>query len=116
MAFTLTENALNAAKEGSLTPNIVLEIDGVSTVFGTVSINKFLEYGDPYNYGDNIVYGGLVPLDDQKPYVSFSSGTTTSIKQSLNIDRGIGESIPSLTVALIDQNEEITELITPGNP
>ena len=115
MSFTLTENAQEAAREGTLVPTIVFEIDGVSTVFGTVSINKFLEYGDPYNYGDNIVYGGLIPLEDQKPYISFGAGTTTTIKQSLNIDRGIGESISSISVALIDQNEEITQLITPAN-
>lgn len=115
MSFELTENAELASQEGSLTPNIVLEIEGVSTVFGTVSINKFLQYGDPYNYGDNIVYGGLIPIEDQKPYISFGSGTTTTIKQTLNIDRGTGESISSITVALIDKNEEITQLITPGN-
>lgn len=115
MSFELTENARLASEEGSLTPNIVLEIDGVSTVFGSVSINKYIRYGDNVNYGDNIVYGGLIPIEDQKPYISFASGTTSTIRQSLNIDRGTGESISSITVALIDQNEEITQLITPGN-
>jgi len=115
MSFTLTENAELASKEGSLTPNIVLEIDGIDTVFGSVTINKYLVYGEEFSYGENYVYGGLIPIADQKSYISFSAGTTTTIKQTLNIDRGTGESISSITVALLDKNEEITDMISPGN-
>lgn len=114
MAFELTNSALAATSGVNVEPQIVLKIDGVDTVYGAVEITDVIRVGDPgLLIGDDWVIGGSAPVDDQADYISLD-GTTTSIRHQLNQDTGIGTSISSMTVCLIDKNGEITELITPG--
>lgn len=121
MALPLTLNALNAALEQSIELNIVFEIEGVSTLFGAVPIRKFvrigdpgLEIGDPELSDDAFYIGGFNLVDNQQDYLSFK-GTTTNIRQQLQIDKGRSSGVGSFKVSLIDQNEEITLLVTPDN-
>lgn len=115
MALSLTELARNSLGVPNIQPMIVLEIDGVATVFATSPVKKPLKYGDPeIQYGDpGIKYGQFILVDDQSTYVTFD-GTTTKINQTLNQDRGISSDIQSMSIALVDVNDEITNLITPG--
>ena len=117
MAFELTEKALLASERNDIKPNIALVIEGISTVFGAVNIEKIARYGeDSITYGlADLFYGGTVPIEDQKEYISFSGGTSTEIRQTLQQDKGVAESVSNMTVALIDQNNEITNIIAPGN-
>lgn len=115
MALPITDAALSTSLEVSKTTNIVLEIDGVDTLYGAVSIDKILEYGDDISYGDpGIFYGGSIPIEGQESLISFTGGTSTTIKQTLQVDKGKGESISSMVIALVDKLGKITELITPG--
>lgn len=115
MSFDITERMLSASLEVTLTPQLVLEIEGFPTVFGTGIIKRIIRYGDPdLEFGEGDVYGGFRALLDQLDAISFQSGTTTTIKQQLNLDKGLGESISSMTIALVDLNEKITsDLLTP---
>src|SRR5690606_19246989 len=56
--------------------------------------------------------GGFNLVGDQDNLISFD-GTSTSIKQTINTDKGEGTSISSLSIALIDDGF-MTRLITPG--
>lgn len=119
MSLELTQNAFSAVKAVAKEPNIVLEIDGVPTLYGAVPIKKYAKVGDPgLEIGDpevnpNAFYiGGLNLVDDQENAISFD-GTTTSISQTLNTDKAQGGSVSALSIALIDDGT-ITELITPG--
>ena len=116
MAFELTDSADAASKQIDVKPNIVLKIDGVDELYGAVEILHFIRYGeDDISYGDlGLVYGGSVALEGQSSYISFGSGTSTEIRQTLQVDKGKAESISNLTIGLIDKNQEITNLITPG--
>lgn len=115
MSINLTLDAQLANAALNKQPNIVLEIEGVSTIYGAVVIDKKLRYGDAVLYGDpGLVYGGSIAVADQESLVSFQDGTTTEISQNVNIDTGIGNSIQSMQIALVDKNGLITELITPG--
>jgi hypothetical protein len=73
-------------------------------------------YGDPgLEYGDvGLFYGATHELEDSESYISLQNGTTTSIQQSLNQDKGLVSSVSSMQLALIDKNFDITRLITPG--
>ena len=115
MSLTLTELARNSLGAPNIQPMIVLEIDGVATVFATSPVKKPLKYGDPdVQYGDpGVKYGQFILVGDQSTYVTFD-GTTTKINQTLNQDRGISSDIQSMQIALVDVNSEITNLITPG--
>lgn len=114
MAISLTQLAQNAADKIVQKPQLVLEIDGVSTIYGVGSIKKYIRVGDPDLYvGDDWVIGGFNGVDDQSDLISLD-GTTTSIQQQLTPDKGGTSSISGIQISLLDKNNEITELITPG--
>jgi hypothetical protein len=114
MAVELTQNALSAAQATGKTPVIVLKFDGLDTLFGPVTIKKYIRIGDPDLFiGDDWVIGGTNDVEDQKPYVQLSF-STSAIRQQIEPDRGSGSSISNMKIRLIDYRQEITELITPG--
>jgi len=103
-------------KARNIQPNMVLEIDGVSTVYGAISVKKLARYGQvELTYGLlGLVYGGYIDINDQEKLISLD-GTTTTIRQTLEPDKGRGSSISTMQIRLIDQDEKMTKLITPGN-
>jgi hypothetical protein len=116
MSSDLTELARIASEKTNVRLQIAFEIDGISTVFGAIPLKKYLQYGDDVYYGDaGIVYGGFIEIADQKAYVSMQSGTTTRISQVVRQDKGDGESVTSMQIAMIDKNNELTALFQPGN-
>jgi hypothetical protein len=119
MALVLSSKAELALKQSVKTPNIALEIDGLSTIIGarllreTVRIGEpDLEIGDPELSDLAFYIGEDYAFSDQESIINFS-GTSTSIKQTLNTDKGEGSSVSSLNVALLDDGFA-TRLITPG--
>lgn len=114
MTFQLTSDAQNALDRVNIEPMLALEIDGVSTIYTAAVLEKYIKIGDPgLVIGGGWVVGGKSPVDDQADYVTLD-GTTTSITQQLNQDKGIGSSVSSMQISLQDRHGEITELITPG--
>lgn len=114
MSLQLTEKARIAAGLNNLTPNLVLEIDGVAEKFGAVTILKLIRIGDPGLLIDGSwVIGGSSELENQLTCVTFE-GSSTTINQKLDIDKGSGASVSQMAVALVDIDERITKLITPG--
>lgn len=113
MAFELTKNAKSKQKQIAQEPNLALEIEGVSTIYGAEIIKKYIRIGDPgLLIGDSWIIGGFNQVEDQESLISLD-GSTTSIQQQLNQDKGIGSSISSIEIRLIDLNDKITKLITP---
>lgn len=122
MTFPLTLATDLYRRKINLDPQIVLEIDGVSTIFGTGTINEYVRIGAENlligSYlGEPWYIGGVIPKNDQGSYISTGGaggGTTTRIVAQLEPDKGIGQSVTQMTVTLIDKNEEVSELISPG--
>jgi hypothetical protein len=119
MALTLTTNTFSAVNQVAKEPNLVLEIDGIDTLFGVIPIKKYaligdpdLEIGDPETDPDAFYIGGFNLVADQDTAILLD-GTTTNISQTLNVDKGEGGSVSSLNVALIDDGT-VTEIITPN--
>jgi hypothetical protein len=100
VALTLTTAALNALSGSAKEPNIVLKIDGVSTIFGSQKVNAYSSTGE------------LVEISDQDNIITLD-GTSTSIKQTLNVDKAEGSTISTVAIALMDDGYA-TRLITPG--
>jgi len=114
MALELTAEARLAALSNNINPNIVLTIDGVDEIFGAVEILRLVKIGDPGLLIDGSwLIGGSLSVEDQASLLSLD-GSTTSIQQQLQPDRGIGSSVSSMDIKLVDINEEITRLISPG--
>jgi len=115
MAFPVTERARLESRESNLTPNIVVKFDGIDECYGAVVIKKFVRIGDPGLLIGGFNIGGFSEVEDQSAYISFSSGTSSTISQNLNVDKGKGESISSMRIALVDKNGEVTrDILAPG--
>lgn len=113
MAFELTDRASQASTKEVITPQLVLEIDGVDTLYGATVIKKIVKIGDFEIGQPGIFIGGQIAIVDQESLITFNSGTSTDISQVLNQDKGTNESISTMQIALIDQAQKITKLITP---
>lgn len=114
MTLELTDRAeLEAARE-SLTPQLVLKIDGLDTVFGAVEILRLIRIGDTgLLIGDDWVIGGLTPVEDQEDAIKLD-GSSSRITQQIEPDKGSVSSVSSVQLSLIDFNNVVTEVISPG--
>lgn len=114
MAIELTE--IPKAKTGSISqePQLILEIEGIDTIYGIGIIKKYIKVGDPgLEVGNDWVIGGYNAVDNQEDLISFE-GTTTSIAQQLLQDKGGVSSISAIQISLIDKDNKATELVSPG--
>jgi len=113
----LTPNAKNAAAKITLTPTIVFKITKYNKIFGSAGISEYVRIGDPgLLIGIDWVIGGVRLIQGQSPYISYTAGggTTASIGQKISPDRKQSTSVTSMVVSLLDKNEEISRLISPG--
>ena len=115
MADSLSQPLQLAIAQGVIDAQIILEIEGVDTVYGAQIITKRIKIGDEgLVIGDSWRVGGLNEVEDQSDLISWKDGTTTSIRQTLNQDKGLGSSISSMQICLIDKDQEATRLVSPG--
>lgn len=113
----LTKNAKAESQKITVTPTIVFKLKNLDIEFTNVGVSEYIRIGDPdLKIGNDWVIGGLRLIDGQSVYMMFggSSGTTTKVNQKISADRGQGSSISSLVISLLDKNEEVTRLISPG--
>lgn len=114
MGYALTERAKNALTREVIEPNIVLSIDGLATLYSVRITSQILKYDIPgLTYDMDLFYDGVVVDSRVKDFVDIG-GTTTSISQQLEPDKGSSSSTQTMAVRLKDTNEEISRLISPG--
>jgi hypothetical protein len=113
MAFTLTRLAKIRSDQVGVSPQLVLEIDGIDKRFGIGTIKKYIKIGDDNLFIDGSwVIGGFNELENQIDAISLD-GTSSSISQQLLQDKGGTSSVTSIQISLIDENDQITKLISP---
>lgn len=99
------------------TVDLILEIDGLSTLIASGPVGRIARYGDPDIpfYGDDpdFKYGRVYPITDQKQLISFD-GTSTKLTGQIDLFDQSSGSVQSLVLRLIDLNGWVTELISPG--
>lgn len=98
---------------------IVLDIDGVNGVLSSSPIFTRVRYGDPdIFYGDpGLVYGGLRPLSttnggDVQSLIMLD-GSSLTLSQKIEPEQGRA-SVSTLSFQLLDKNQYITQLFSPG--
>ena len=71
MAIELSTNALAKSKDTNNTPILVLEIDGVTTVYGNINIQELVTIGCPGLLIGGFTIGGGKDVPDQNDFISF---------------------------------------------
>lgn len=114
MATELTRPAELASQKLSITPQLVLEIDGVTDVFGVLTVERYIRIGDTgLLIGNDWVVGGLTPVENQLACIDIAA-SSPKIQQQLEPDKGSVSSVSSVQISLIDFSAAVTELISPG--
>lgn len=113
MAFEISSRLRRALSQTNIRPSIVLEFISSGDKFATAKIERFIRVGEPdLVIGDSWVIGGSVELENLDDVITFD-GTSTSIRQNLEIDKAASSSISSLVVSLADDGT-ISRFISPG--
>lgn len=91
---------------------IVMEIEGISDVYGVAQTFTYVRYGDAgIVYGlPGLVYGGLRNVSQVKPWLVLDSSLT--IGQRIEPEQGKGN-VGTITVSLIDFNGEVSAILAP---
>lgn len=115
MAYNLTERTKNALSRESVEPNLILVIKGVAKRYSVRISKQIIKYDIPGLTYDTpgLTYDGLIPSQNEEDLISIT-GTTNTISQQLEPDKGAASSTQTLTLSLIDRNEQITQLASPG--
>lgn len=114
MAVELTSKTISVLEQTSIGPRLVFKIEDYPTFFSTSEILESIKIGDTNLYLDgswNIGGGRAIP--NQLSYVTLD-GTTTTINQQLSQDRGTSSSVSSIQISLLDKNNTVSALISPG--
>ncbi len=115
MTLPVTARATLESQKRRIEPQLVLEIEGVATLFGAVEISRLIRIGDPgLLIGDDWKIGGLIAVDDQAQILSFDGGGGTKISQQLRPDLGAVGSVSSVQLNLIDKDLLVSQVISPG--
>lgn len=105
-----------ASQQSEQEPIFVLKIEGVPFVLASAVVYTNIRYDDPdVFYDGTYVYDGLRPLssDTQKQLID-RKGSSASISQKLEQWDGKA-SIETFNIKLVDYNNTITNLCTPGH-
>lgn len=113
MAFQISQGLRRALSKTNIRPNLILEFIGPKKRFATARVQRALRIGDDgLEIGDDWVIGGTVDIDGLSDVITFD-GTSTSIRQNLEIDKGRAGTVSSLKVTLVDDGE-VSKFISPG--
>lgn len=113
MSFRVTATAEALSRKRNLASNLILEIDGVTTLYSVITTYKTFKLDDGNYFDDGNRFDSLIVDPLIHPLMSMG-GTDTSIKQQIMQDKGSASSVSSFSVELIDKNNEISELVSPG--
>ena len=115
MALELTVKSNLLLQQRNIEPNLILEIDGIPTLYTAIDTFKIARYGeDGILYGDPLLlYGGGVKIADQETLISLD-GSSSSLQWQLLQDKGGSSSVASMSIDLIDQDGKISKLVSPG--
>ena len=114
MALELTNNTKRALSDLSIEPNIVFKIDRLDYYFSSGVVKDYIRIGDPDLFiGDDWRIGGFREIENNKVLID-SSSTNYTIRQQMNYDEGESNSVSSIAIGLIDKDQFVSSLISPG--
>lgn len=116
MTLPITNNTRLSLQKIQKQPSIVLAFEGIDTYIGSGSILSPVRIGDEGLEIGNFIIGEARPIDGQVTSITFESSggsaTSTKINYRLSPDLGVGESVTSLRVAMVDtQSNELLTLL-----
>lgn len=115
MALKLTQTQKRLTEASTKEPQLVIEIDGLGKNFFSSNITwEMIKVGDvDLKIDGSWKIGGLRKAQRDDDLIGLG-GTTTTLSQLIDIDKGRGSSITSFSVNIIDISNVASELFSPG--
>ncbi len=113
MTFTLSAKAKLLSQQQNAEIQIILEIEGIPIIFGAIQVKKLVRIGDDGLLIGGFTIGNTSPNPNSRDYISLN-GTSKSITSQLYQDKGGTGSISSVNIELVDKNNELSSLFSPG--
>lgn len=110
MAYNLSATAEILSQQTNIQQQVILEIDGIDIIFGAVQVLEKVRIGDDLTIGQFVI-GRTTVTKNSRDYVDLG-GTSTNIRQQIEIDRGGVGSVSKFVVKLIDKGQELTRLFS----
>lgn len=109
MALILTAKTRSLIKQINKNPNVVLEVDGVGTIYGSSQILQLTRWDqDGVKWDqDGIFWDGSSEKPGTESLISLSSGTSNKITQQIYPDKKGSSSISSVNVQIIDEDKSV---------
>lgn len=115
MAVELSIKAQALLQEIGINPQIILDIEGVDLIFGAQPVLKVLSWDDENAFWDSgLTWDGLIADAKSRDYISLN-GTTTSITQQIEPDKGSSSSISTVNISIVDVNGEVSKTLSFDN-
>jgi hypothetical protein len=122
MAITQTKAARNLSTGQIISPQLILEIDGIvgadgsNLLFSTEDVLVPLTFDavPPYDFDDGHRFDSGVKGRNSRAFISWKK-STKSISSQLLIDKGGAGAVQNFKVELINKSGQLTELFTNGN-
>lgn len=117
MALDLTTRTRRALQDVSIEPNIIVRFEGLDIAFSTLTVKEFIRINDPGFFlgAEGYFVGGLFDLEPEKNRTILDGQSTSfSIQQQMNYDEGTSSSVSQINVGLIDEDQFVSALVSPG--
>jgi hypothetical protein len=117
MAQELNQRQIALTSKTNIGMMLIVEIEGFDVIFGSDKIKKFWRIGDKGVYigRPDLYIGGTIDDENALPLIDMEKGETTkTISQQLELDKGGSGSIQSMKISLVDQAEQVTKMMSPG--
>jgi len=97
------------------TPNIVVDIEGVTDLYGAQPILEFIRWDqtnpEVFWDQDGIFWDGLIENDKSKSWIDLS-GTTKSVTQQIYPDKQGASSVSSVNLKIIDKDRQVAKALS----
>lgn len=113
MTFTATRKIQNLVRERVKTPQIILEIDGIPFIFGAlpVEVDWFFDETPPREFDTTgLRFDAPIQAINSVDVISLDK-TTKTFGQQVIPDKSGTSSIATMTIELVDKNEQVSEIL-----
>jgi hypothetical protein len=109
----LTRTLKDLSSQGNIEPQLIIRIDGIPYLFGAIGVEELLRFDKGYLFDDGLFFDSTVIAPESKDVIQIQ-GTTTNLTQQVNIDKGGTNTIQRMTVRMIDEFSEISDIFSSG--
>jgi len=108
--MAISPTLLRLAREGTKTPNLILEIEGVTKLFSAIPVEKIWRFDEGFEFDTvGLRFDTAYPTDDAISCIS-PDKTSTNLTQQITPDKGGTSSVPALDIALLNFPEVFEQL------